>query len=151
VVFVSNSVLTEASSYAADDAIALVREIATILHYLVTRTPPIVHRDLKPSNLMVRDDGTLALLDFGAVRECLRDPYGATMGVGTYAYMAPEQFEGEAFTTTDVFGLGKVAVHLLTGERPRQREARWAAPESLAREMRVLLDEMLDEDPHARP
>jgi len=81
----------------------------------------VVHRDLKPANLFVCDDGTLKILDFGISR--LTD-VGQTLTqtgtmMGTPAFMAPEQFEGERVTArTDVYSLAGVLHYCLTGSYP---------------------------------
>lgn len=98
---------------------ALADEILATLIYLHERAEPILHRDIKPSNLMRRDTGEVVLIDFGAVHEVLDAAAsgGGTM-VGTFGYMPPEQYAGEAFPETDLFGLGATLVHLLTGRAP---------------------------------
>jgi len=55
------------------------------------RSPPVIHRDIKPSNVIVRPDGSFALIDFGSVRDRLSRKAGATVVV-TFGFMAPEQF-----------------------------------------------------------
>ena len=45
------------------------KQLCGVLHYLHTRTPPIIYRDMKPSNVMLRPDGRVMLIDFGAARE----------------------------------------------------------------------------------
>jgi eukaryotic-like serine/threonine-protein kinase len=99
------------------------RDIATqileILIYLQTFTPPIIHRDIKPQNLLWSESGKIYLVDFGAVRDTyhLTITGGSTI-VGTYGYMAPEQFRGQAVLATDLYGLGTTLLYLISGQDP---------------------------------
>jgi serine/threonine protein kinase len=90
-----------------------------VLEYLHGRAPPIIHRDIKPSNVLLRPGGAPALIDFGGVRAAWQPPgaAGATV-VGTFGYMAPEQFAGQAGPTSDLYSLGATLLHLVTGHPP---------------------------------
>jgi len=90
---------------------------AEVLAYLHGLDPPVIHRDIKPGNVIRRPDGSFALVDFGSVRDRLRPKGGSTV-VGTFGFMAPEQFQGRAMPCTDVYAVGATALSLLTGEEP---------------------------------
>jgi len=91
-----------------------------ILVYLHSREPKVVHRDIKPSNVMVRADGELVLIDFGAVREAASSSseQGSTV-VGTFGYMPPEQLHGSVRPASDMYSLAATICHLLTGRSPK--------------------------------
>lgn len=80
----------------------------------------LIHRDLKPANIMVLDDGTAKLLDFGICRSTAESNITQEgMLVGTVLYMAPEQVLGEDLDVrADVFALGSVFYHAFTGALP---------------------------------
>jgi hypothetical protein len=97
----------------------MLRDIGRALAYLHGRAPPVVHRDIKPGNVVRRTDGSYALVDFGAVRDRLKPEGGSTV-VGTFGYMAPEQFQGRASPRSDLYGLGATALVMLTGSEPEE-------------------------------
>jgi len=107
----------EERRYTEDEVLDLVEEVLEILRYLHGLQPPIVHRDLKPSNLIRRNDGKIALIDFGVARDLDRTLQDATM-VGTVGYMPPEQLAGQVDVTCDLYALGATALHLLVRRPP---------------------------------
>ncbi|HUQ51188.1 MAG TPA: protein kinase [Gammaproteobacteria bacterium] len=81
----------------------------------------ILHRDLKPANIMFRDDGSLALIDFGLAKQMRL--HAAITGTGqifgTPYYMSPEQGHAEPTDErSDLYSLGCIFYEMLTGERP---------------------------------
>ncbi|MDC0684616.1 serine/threonine protein kinase [Sorangium atrum] len=100
-----------------DDILRFLRDASGVLDYLHGRAPPVIHRDIKPNNVIRRPDGSFAIVDFGAVRDRMRPEGGSTV-VGTFGYMAPEQFQGRALPASDVYAVGATALCLLTGEEP---------------------------------
>lgn len=91
--------------------------ILQVLHYLHRLNPPILHRDIKPQNIIRRRDGHIFLVDFGAVQAVQTTTIGSTV-VGTFGYMAPEQFRGQAVPATDLYGLGATLIYLFTHQHP---------------------------------
>ena len=81
----------------------------------------IVHRDIKPENVMVKSNGTIKLLDFGAAKELKEKEMSATV-TGSRPYMAPEQIMGKSQRRSDVWAIGVVMYVLYTGMYPFYHE-----------------------------
>lgn len=106
----------------AELAISWLSQLAEILQLLHQRQ--YFHRDIKPSNIMLKPDGQLVLIDFGAVREVttsyLQKQQGDETGtvIISAGYTPSEQAEGHAVPQSDFFALGRSFVYLLTGKSP---------------------------------
>jgi eukaryotic-like serine/threonine-protein kinase len=106
-----------------EDRLKLFEKVCRVVQYAHSRL--VVHRDLKPANILVADDGSVRLLDFGIAKlidDSATDNTALTL-VGasamTPAYAAPEQIRGEAVSVaTDVYSLGLVLYELLAGQQP---------------------------------
>ena len=103
----------------ADEAIAFLKEIARSLK--IVHEAGIIHRDLKPPNVMLRDDGSVVLIDFGLARSLLTGDSSTRTGVlrGSPYYMSPEQAQGEPLDArTDLYSLGVILYEMLAGKKP---------------------------------
>ncbi|WP_029114285.1 serine/threonine-protein kinase [Mycobacterium sp. URHB0044] len=99
-------------------AVAIVRQIASALD--AAHEGGVMHRDVKPENILVNRDDFAYLVDFG-IANAASDEKLTELGtaVGTYAYMAPERFSGDAVTyRADIYALACVLHECLTGSQP---------------------------------
>lgn len=124
----------------------------------------ILHRDIKPSNIMVRPDGKLVLIDFGAARQVTvtyveKLEGGDITRVYSLGYTAPEQIQGQAGYQSDYFALGRTFVNLLTGihpndlpKHPQSDRLIWReqAPE-ISPGLANLIDDLMIPAPQERP
>jgi WD40 repeat protein/tRNA A-37 threonylcarbamoyl transferase component Bud32 len=128
-------------------------QLCQVLDYLHTRQPPIIFRDLKPSNVMLREDGTLFLVDFGIARLFKPGQTKDTVAFGTLGYAAPEQF-GKAQTTprSDIYALGALLHQMLTGNDPSDTPFRFAPLDDPAlADIGRLIARMVQVDEASRP
>jgi eukaryotic-like serine/threonine-protein kinase len=101
------------------DAVSYARQIASALGKI--HSVGILHRDLKPGNIMLRDDNSLALIDFGLAKRLRLEQELTDSGeiFGTPYYMSPEQGHADQVDTrSDIYGLGVLFYEMLTGDKP---------------------------------
>jgi hypothetical protein len=150
------SIRKRGATFDEREVLRLLRDASEVLDYLHGRAPPVIHRDLKPGNVLRRLDGSFAFVDFGAVRDKLRPEGGSTI-VGTFGYMAPEQFQGRALPASDVYAVGATALAILTGRQPEELphkglaiDVRGALRGRASEPLVGVLEKMLDPDPDRR-
>jgi len=113
------AVLRTAGRLEPERAARLVGQLASALD--AAHEAGLVHRDVKPANVLVTREDHVYLTDFGLTKRVAADTEATRTGVvlGTLNYMAPEQIRGQAIGAfTDVYSLGCMIVHLLTGQVP---------------------------------
>ncbi|MGA2340579.1 MAG: serine/threonine-protein kinase [Terracidiphilus sp.] len=104
------------------ERLRLFRAVCEAVQY--AHSQAIIHRDLKPSNILVREDGTVKLLDFGIAKQLENveeraDTTQTALRFMTPAYAAPEQIQsGRPDTRSDVYSLGVILYELLVGQLP---------------------------------
>jgi eukaryotic-like serine/threonine-protein kinase len=102
-----------------------IRHLADALDY--AHANQVIHRDIKPANVLFDEQGQIYLADFGSAKLLDTTRTALTTAnqiIGTPGYMAPEQMSDQPITpATDVYGLGILAYHMITGHLPFESES----------------------------
>ncbi len=132
----------DAKAFDASDALRMVEQVCQALQYAHSRG--VVHRDIKPENIMLTEDGTAKIADFGLAKLMDDGRPSVTLTatrqvMGTLAYMAPEQMDNSANVDhrADIYSLGVVFYELLTGHLPL---GRFDPPSHSARDIDLRVD-----------
>ncbi|MEG3955387.1 serine/threonine-protein kinase [Microcoleus sp. herbarium2] len=117
--------LTAGRTFSESEVKELAKSLLAILMYLHEQNQPVIHRDIKPSNILLHSRsgnsaGQVYLVDFGSVQNQAAKFGGTITVVGTYGYMAPEQFGGRSVPASDLYGLGATLIYLVTGLHPAE-------------------------------
>ncbi len=100
-------------------ALHIACQVGSALEHM--RGKGVVHRDIKPANLVLDQDGTVRIIDFGLARvvQGMREDTAESMTVGTPEYMSPEQARGgDVDIRADIYSLGISLFHMITGGLP---------------------------------
>jgi serine/threonine-protein kinase len=148
-----------------DVAAIIAMQVARALDYVHYRG--IVHRDIKPANIMIARTGGVKVMDFGIARDTnLGDLTEAGTGIGTPAYMSPEQVLGDKLDArSDIFSLGVVLYQMVTGKKPfvedekksamhkirlEKHESAKSVNAEIPRELNNIIDKCLEKQPRDR-
>lgn len=156
--------LVENQPWSQSQVIALLQDLLEVLSFVHHKQ--VIHRDIKPSNLICRHkDGKIVLIDFGAVKQVSTQianrqtgKTDLTIGIGTKGYMPNEQLAGNPQFSSDIYAVGMIGIHALTGVKPTNlgmdletSEINWrnhAGP--IDQELASILDRMVLYDFRAR-
>lgn len=113
-------ILEDGKCYTVRETAEAGLQLCGIMEQLHGQEPPMIFRDLKPANILVRPGGEFVLVDYGAVRKLRKSAATDTMQLGTDGYAAPEQYGGweQSDERTDIYGIGAVLHHMITGRPP---------------------------------
>jgi eukaryotic-like serine/threonine-protein kinase len=135
--------------------IRFLREMLKVLNYVHQKQA--IHRDIKPANIIRRwDNGQLCLIDFGAVRDLGSNSLDPRAIVGTPGYHAPEQVQGIATFSSDIYSLGMTAIQFLTGHYPlhlpknEEKEVVWRDLTRISDRLATILEQMIRVDQTCR-
>lgn len=149
-------VIMSKGTFSEKEAVKIALELAGILRYLHGRRQAVIYRDLKPANIVLKPDGHVGLIDFGAAR--LYDPLcqSDTTHLGTLGFAAPEQFGnlGQTDPRTDIYCFGMTLLQMLSGVDPKDTDAAYRYKKNgingVSKELMAIIDKCTRPDKEDR-
>ena len=114
--------LKEKGAFQIDEALKIIRQLLNAINH--AHQVGVIHRDIKPNNILLCEDGTVKVMDFGLAK--LIQEHGeqstVTQTAGTLFYMSPEQIKGSKIDNrSDIYSIGMTIYEMLTGRIPFER------------------------------
>lgn len=123
--------------------VSVMNQVCSGMYYLHSLEPPIVYRDLKPSNIILMEDGSVKLIDFGIAKRYSREIDADELALGSKGFAAPEQFgdkKGNGLYNTDIrsdiYGIGTTMYYLKTGKKLTEKSTWFRVSYSLKKVIR---------------
>ncbi len=116
--------LKEKGPFSINDTVKIIRQLLNAIGH--AHKVGVIHRDIKPNNILLCEDGTVKVMDFGLAK--LIQEHGEqstlTQTAGTLYYMSPEQIKGAKIDNrTDIYSIGMTIYEMLTGRTPFEKDA----------------------------
>lgn len=109
-------ILDNERSFSEIEAVEIILKLCNICDYIHSFSPPIIHQDIKPANIIINENKSIYLIDFGAVKQKIlsHENSGLSTIIGTQGYMAIEQFEGKPVKGSDIYSMGLTLISLIS-------------------------------------
>jgi serine/threonine protein kinase len=131
-----DQILSQTGRFSQQQVQQVLTALLPVLQFIHERQ--IIHRDLKPSNIILQENGSLALIDFGSCLRLSREFLTRISPItGTPGYAAPEQMRGKVYPASDLYSLGATMMQLLTGVVPLQNELELIPPQLICQQAAV--------------
>lgn len=125
--------LAEKKSFSEEEVLKIGLQLCKQLDILHSMDPPVIHRDIKPQNVVLREDGTAILIDFGIAR-VHTEKETDTVAFGTQGFAPPEQYGfAQTDARSDIYSLGILLCWLLHRQIKPERENRSPLEKVIAR------------------
>lgn len=122
----NGNIKNKVGHFSERDAWKLLKDAASGLAYLHEMDPPVIHQDIKPENILIADNGSYMLTDFGVSTKAksnmsqLSNEDKVFQSAGTFPYMPPEKFSKNTLPilASDIWSLGVTVYEMLMGDLP---------------------------------
>ena len=146
--------MEQTGAFSEDNLLNVLQEILKVLQFVHDHGS--IHRDIKPSNIMRHRNGSIYLLDFGAVRQATKAGIKST-GIYSEGFAPPEQMAGgEVYPSSDLYALAVTCIMLLTNQQPSElldtysNTWQWRSQAQVGDRLAAILDQMLRSAPSQR-
>lgn len=126
-----------------------VKQLASALQAI--HDADMIHRDVKPGNILLSEDNTLLVTDFGIARDLVGGVYETLNVTGTMGYMGPEQLRGSPTARSDQYALAVITYELLTCKKPIEEEEGAGLLYQIEKVMNALPPHPMRWNPHIPP